>query len=791
MPSVGMRRTTRVFGVVKGADVARVLRSGRRLWPESGEGKIKRGNDGDEWLKVVNTTGKGDQNGWPRAALKKKQEEDEAMVDTHNDDATETEPKRESASLGEENGRDRMFGIVFTRKRKRGDSKTSDFSAETVIKRGPEDKMFGLHFCRRQRRKMGDSEEGETTARGSITRARLSIVVNLSCGGSCWLSAFLFLVLNYVKRVGLRLKDLSAFVLSEPIHGAYSSRGILFLKGPPSTNVGICKFYAITRSVSLFSVDFSAVPLCFKYLHFGMLLRAMFRSFFLVNNLTDVDSDDDMIDLQLECNLESKQKISCYSSEKEPSNGGATAPSVLEANESALLIGSVRGSLLAGRNTQYKSMLNSRGIQRRRSSLRKRKARNPSLGGVRKTNVTFASDIKQHGMKITTPVSVASSKKNRNLVQSSPGSFKEASSAVVDSVEGLDSSLCHTNILIIESDKCYRVEGAVVTLEMSDSREWLLTVKKDGLTRCTLKAEKVMRPCSSNRFTHVIMFSLDNGWKLEFANRRDWSVFKDLYKECSDRNVPGPVAKFIPVPGVQEVSGYEDSNSVPFHRPTTYMSVNGDELSRVMTRRAPSYDMDSEDEGWLKKFNNEFREELSEDNFEFIIDALEKAYYCNPDDFSDEKCSSNLGLDLGSKEVVEAVYGYWMKKRKQKRLPLLRVFQGHQSKRAPLIPKPLLRKRRSFKRLPSQSGRGKQPSVLQAMAAQQDAWEEQNALHKIEEAKAVAIKSMEVAIFKRKRAQALMENADLATYKATMLTRIAEVAQAAESTDALAAYFLD
>ncbi|KAI4322027.1 hypothetical protein L6164_021755 [Bauhinia variegata] len=77
------------------------------------------------------------------------------------------------------------------------------------------------------------------------------------------------------------------------------------------------------------------------------------------------------------------------------------------------------------------------------------------------------------------------------------------------------------------------------------------------------------------------------------------------------------------------------------------------------------------------------------------------------------------------------------------------------------------------------------------MAARQDALEEKNAMHKVEEAKVMAIKSMELAIHKRKRAQVLMENADLTAYKATVLTRIAQVAQAAESTDALAAFFLD
>lgn len=77
-----------------------------------------------------------------------------------------------------------------------------------------------------------------------------------------------------------------------------------------------------------------------------------------------------------------------------------------------------------------------------------------------------------------------------------------------------------------------------------------------------------------------------------------------------------------------------------------------------------------------------------------------------------------------------------------------------------------------------------------AFAAEQDAMEE-NAMLKIEEAKANANMSMELAINKRKRAQSLAQNADLATYKATMLIRIAEAALAAESVDEAAAYFLD
>lgn len=77
------------------------------------------------------------------------------------------------------------------------------------------------------------------------------------------------------------------------------------------------------------------------------------------------------------------------------------------------------------------------------------------------------------------------------------------------------------------------------------------------------------------------------------------------------------------------------------------------------------------------------------------------------------------------------------------------------------------------------------------VVTQQDALEEQNAMRRVEEAKASAKRSLEEAVLKRQRAQLLMQNADLATYKATMALRIAEAAQVTESADAAADHFLD
>lgn len=60
---------------------------------------------------------------------------------------------------------------------------------------------------------------------------------------------------------------------------------------------------------------------------------------------------------------------------------------------------------------------------------------------------------------------------------------------------------------------------------------------------------------------------------------------------------------------------------------------------------------------------------------------------------------------------------------------------------------------------------------------------------KVEEAKASVNRHVELSIVKRQRAQLLMENADLATYKATMALRIADAAQISESPDAASDFF--
>lgn len=439
---------------------------------------------------------------------------------------------------------------------------------------------------------------------------------------------------------------------------------------PPSTKrFGSCKIFGAMQFLPLFCVDFSAIPHCFFFMHSCMFLRYKYQPSLVRNDAID-NNDEIMSDEEDQFFSWERDFLEC--------GGGALISSEANHTENRrLLHPSVKASKLAGRSSQYKNGLISRGIQKRRSSLRRRRA-----SGVQKHNGALVSDLVSF-RKNAVPLSVASNNKLRRSLRNRPvGNVKDLNSTVAGLTKSKDSSTCSANILVTESEKCYREEGVDVILEVSSLGEWVIAVKKDGLTKFTHKAEKVMRPCSCNRFTHAIMWTLDNGWKLEFLDRTEWLIFKDLYKQCSDRNVSAQGVKNIPIPGVTEVPYDEDNHRNPFCRPDSYISVKQDEVCRAMAKKTPNYDMDMEDEDWLKKLNSKFSveegtaEHVSEDNFELMFDTFEKAYFCNQLDISENK---NLAIDLcphlGGRVVVEAVYDYWMRKRRQKKSSLLRIFQ--------------------------------------------------------------------------------------------------------------------
>ncbi|KAJ6311400.1 hypothetical protein OIU77_013211 [Salix suchowensis] len=686
MPSVGLRRTTRVFGVIKGVDGARVLRSGRRLWPESCDGKLRRSNDGDEWYHTIikNANNYQTKNQNKNSDLKYKENSGWAHDDKLKKDLDVViaiaAPKRIKRVKSE-----KKFGIVYRRKRKRLDGEKGE---------NPDDKKYGIQFSRRQRRR----QDGESLESLECTPELVVLVERFSCSSrSNGLSCFLSSVLRYIKRVILNLSDLADFLSSEPISSVFASNGLHFVRDLPADRIGVCKIKFL-----------SPIP--------------------VNNSLDDDDGDDDVM------MSGSKVDQSCTTMKTDFALKITAVPEIDNFGSKAVVHPSVRASKLTGRSNQYRNGLNSR------------------VGEMVSLSLLLCLRTNLEGQREVTPAE----------------NIKEMNSDAVGVKKDLNMSSCSANILVSESDRCYRLEGATIMFELSDSREWVLVVKKDGLTRYTHLALKSMRTCASNRFTHDIIWTGDDNWKLEFPNRQDWFIFKELYKECSDCNVPASFSKVISVPGVQEVLDYENGGGAPFFRPYAYISFKNDEVARALARSTASYDMDSEDEEWLKE-----------------------SYYINPVDFTDENAAAKYCKDFGRREVDEAVYGYWMKKRKQKCSPLLRVFQGHQVQKTSLIPKSVLRKRRSFKRPPGQFRRGKQPCLLQAMAAGQGTFEGHNAMHEIEEAENSVKRSLEAAILKRRRAQLLMKNAELATYKAAMALKIAEAALVANSTEVAVTHLCD
>ncbi|KAF3548793.1 hypothetical protein DY000_02000168 [Brassica cretica] len=687
MPSVGMRRTTRVFGVVKAADGARVLRSGRRIWPNNDEPKAKRAHDGvdPDW----------DCKGGKVFAEKQQHDKGE--------DFTVVKRRRvRTEAVGDGKSVDTKFGIVYNRKRKRLCDQSSGSS--------------DLKFYRRRTRRLC----------GPV----IALTVDWSCG-DCWLSTVFGLVMRYLRREELSLCSLASFFLSQPINDVFADHGVRFLEEPPFEHSrSVCKFFGGMDCLPLLSADFSAIPRCFMDMHLTLSFRVAPRSFaFLKRSLYLLNN-----------------------------------PVVEETDSESELVSSPPCNLRRASNAQYRGNLGFHSIQKRRRSLRRRRARNLSHSGHKLYNGTSVFELSWKNRTAT----AVSSRKLRSSVLNNSNEISVVPKPLTK--EELDSLRCSVNILVLGSDRCTREEGFSAVLEFVSSKEWFVVIKKDGAIRYKLKARKTMRPCSCNRFTHSVVWVGDNGWKLEFCERRDWLGFKEIYKECYERNVLEQSAKVIPIPGVTEVCGYADDYP-SFSMPVPYMSVKDDEVSRAMARTTAVYDMDSEDEEWLE------RQQLEEDTFELMIDGFEKFYFHNPaDDLLDEKAASIASLSyLGRQDVVEAVYDYWARKRKQRKAPLLRVFQGHQAKKTPLFFKPVFRKRRSFKRQGSQlHGKSKQSSLVSVKAAKLEAWEGQNVFLRVEKAKALADTSMEIAMAKRRRAQVLAENADLAVYKAMLARRIAQ-----------------
>ncbi|KAK9733261.1 hypothetical protein RND81_04G055300 [Saponaria officinalis] len=806
MPSVEMRRSTRVFvPKSKDGDLVKVLRSGRRLWGEINQHRTVK----DEWFPLIDD----------RSNCK--QQPEDRNIPTWDDNATKHDPMNieegktlreyeKTMNCVEDVGRNRFRVIknVYSRKRKRC-SGFMDGSRKV--------RKFGLYFVRRPKRNVvqGSMERNKGFEIEGFGDENVVLTIAIeACAGCSVVSCLLGCMLTHLGKGNVGFTRLSAFLVSSPITSVFASYGVRFLFGHKHLkNRGFCKISWKRQSMLSFTIDFSAIPLCFLGFHSTLSLRSVRLSYlFWINFYNETGSthdDDGQRDHML------------------------SVPIVPNKDERGMkiIVAALESGKVGSRTVHYRSLVLTRSaLKRRRRSLRNRRARNPSHFVMQKGNGLPVSNnvlFKKKGLQLPhldldlrrsarkNPSSKISAPKSRpnfvievpkssssnvvNVSKSSPTSVSNMPNSSSSSASlNLDTNFyqCSVNILVVETDRCYRVERAEVALDLSN--EWVLAVRKDGMTRYQLKVQKEMRPNTVNRFTHAIVWTIENGWKLEFPNRKDWSVFKELYKVCAERNVvpTSPVVKNIPVPGVSEVADFLSSAN-SFERPESYIRLTSDELSRVLSRGTANYDLDLEDEDWVCEFNRGLNEAnfLSEENFELMIDAFEKASYFSPEIFNDENNAVSLCLDLASAEATMLVYKYWLKRREQKHGPMLRVFELNEPKRAQVITTPVLRKKRSLKRGTAcqslQRGRGKDNSILQAIAVEQTVLEEQHAVLRVQEARASADKLVEVAILKRQRAQFLMENADLALYQATMSLRIADAATSCADSQQAARHFLD
>ncbi|RRT71755.1 hypothetical protein B296_00002197 [Ensete ventricosum] len=259
---------------------------------------------------------------------------------------------------------------------------------------------------------------------------------------------------------------------------------------------------------------------------------------------------------------------------------------------------------------------------------------------------------------------------------------RELKSALAEVKKNIDTARCNANVLVVDADRCWREEGFEVLLDMLASKERRIAIKSQGEAKYLHKPLK-MRPCVVNRFAHAYIWAGEDRWKLEFLDRWDWLVFKELLQECRQRNLQEDSSRTIPVPVYREVSGYDDGSRSTFIRPYYYIRTEDDEIQRALSSKIDRYDMDSGDEKWLTDHNSRILhlglgelKNISADDFEKILYAMEKGAYSNADRVFDKEKAFKFCQDLGKRERYWVPFMTTGKKRETKKhTALVRQFQ--------------------------------------------------------------------------------------------------------------------
>ncbi|CAA6656214.1 unnamed protein product [Spirodela intermedia] len=556
---------------------------------------------------------------------------------------------------------------------------------------------------------------------GSVGNMVLVIHRQLTINANSYQFTSLILsLLTGMTKKNVSLFECAAFLSSRAVARVFSSHGIDFLpvRGWKSefsdksavADAGVCIIFGVRQLIPLVSVNFSALPLFFTRLHLGLFVSSLRMSSALATADVEVSVEERRLRISNihEEALRFREAI-CFErharQESVAVTGSPETPSII----SVPVVSDVRFQK----------------HQRRSSKRYRRKSSVDRQNGIMRMD----TDSKVHSIHDNYVVVPVHQKRRKGTSRNSIQVIKELKSALSEAEQNVGMLSCTANILVIESDRCWREEGAKVMLELSSSNKWCLAVKLGDTTRYVHKAQEV-KPSATNRYTHAMMWAAETGWKLEFCDKKDWNVFKELHRECFERNMQG-----LPVPG------YEESFTSSFSRPDSYIRMV-DEVERLLRSENACYDMDSGDEEWLEQMNSkslsnnpETSVPISLEDFEKIISAFEKAAYSHPEGALGPEKAADLCPNLGSRDMVVSAFDYWTKKRKQRRSALVRFFQIF----------------RRDSQSPGSRRKSKQSNQFCRSAA--------------------------------RSAQLLMTNADWATFKAVMASRLAEAARASESPD--------
>lgn len=245
-----------------------------------------------------------------------------------------------------------------------------------------------------------------------------------------------------------------------------------------------------------------------------------------------------------------------------------------------------------------------------------------------------------------------------------------------------ESLTCVANVLVTVGDRGWREYDTQITMDSDGQSERRICVKLAEGKKYAHKVCQVLQPGATNRYTHAMMWKGGAEWCLEFPDRSQWLVFKQMHDECYSHNIRAASVRNIPIPGVCLVEVPDDNDVVSFVRSEDYLGHIGTDVEIALDESRVVYDMDSDDEEWIsswRKFlvgDDITAHELAEDLFERVMDKLEKfAYSHNCNELSTDQMKE-MDIDNVPLDIIEVIHAYWQDKRQKKGMPLIRHFQS-------------------------------------------------------------------------------------------------------------------